>query len=107
VLAAPQIELYRSANADTTQPGELILGASSNTTETSHTEKTTTAGVWQKQEGQGQTSQTANQTQINGQLVMGQGINATVQVLEGALKAQIEALSQQPRGQLGANQAGA
>jgi filamentous hemagglutinin len=96
VLTAPQIEFYRSANADTTKPGELILGASTNTSQTSHTEKTTTAGVWQAQSGQGQTSQSANQTQINGQLQIGQGINTTVQVPEGALKAQIQALSQQP-----------
>ena len=49
-----------------------------------------------RQSGQGQTSQTANQTQINGQLVIGQGINTKVQIPEGALKTQIEALSQQP-----------
>ncbi|MEY4077283.1 MAG: hypothetical protein RIQ69_1653 [Pseudomonadota bacterium] len=42
------------------------------------------------------TSQTANQTQINGQLVIGQGINTTVQIPEGALKDQIVQLASQP-----------
>ncbi len=96
ILTAPKVEFYRSPHADPSQSGELILGASANTTQTSHTESKTTAGVWQKQSGQGSTTQSANQTQINGNMSIGQGINTTVQIPEGALKSQIEALSQQP-----------
>ena len=96
ILSAPKVDFYRNQNADASKPGELILGASTNTSETSHTEKTTTAGVWQKQSGQGGTTETANPTQINGQLNIGAGINTAVQIPEGQLKDQIEALSQQP-----------
>ena len=67
-----------------------------NTTQTSHTETTTTAGVWQAQSGNGSTSQTANQTQINGKVNMATGINTTVMIPEGDFKTQVEALSQQP-----------
>ncbi len=67
-----------------------------NTTQTSHTEKTTTAGVWQAQSGHGETSQTYNQTQINGQVNIATGIRTTVLIPEGDLKKQVEALSQQP-----------
>ncbi len=96
LLEAPQVEFYRSAGADPSQGGQLILGASTDTTQTAHTEKTTTAGVWQAQSGQGSTTQTANQTQINGNLSIGQGIATTVQIPEGALKSQIEQLASQP-----------
>ena len=47
-------------------------------------------------ENYGSTTETANQTQINGQLNIGSGINTTVQIPEGKLKDQIAALSQQP-----------
>ncbi len=63
-----------------TAPGQLILGASVNTSQTSHTEKTTTAGVWQKQAGHGSTTQTANQTQIHGELSIDESIQTTVQL---------------------------
>ena len=66
IMTAPKIDIVRSAGADTSKDGELILGTSTNTTETSHTEKTTTAGVWQAQSGHGSTTQTANQSVING-----------------------------------------
>ena len=96
ILTAPQIDIVRSQGADTSKPGELILGTSSNMAQTSHTEKTTTAGVWQAQSGQGSTTETAKQTQINGQLNIAAGINTTVQIPEGKLKDQVAALSQQP-----------
>jgi hypothetical protein len=96
IMTAPKIDIVRSEGADTSKDGELILGTSSNTTTTSHTETTTTAGVWAANSGNGSTTQTANQTQINGQLNIANGINTTVQIPEGNLKDQIAALSQQP-----------
>jgi hypothetical protein len=80
VLDAPKVDFVRSEGADTSQPGQLILGASVNTSQTSHTETTTTAGVWQKQAGHGSTTQTANQTQIHGELSIDESIQTTVQV---------------------------
>jgi hypothetical protein len=96
IMTAPKIDIVRSEGADTSKPGELILGTSTNTTETSHTESTTTAGVWKAESGHGSTTETANQTQINGQLNIANGINTTVQIPEGNLKDQVAALSQQP-----------
>ena len=96
ILSAPQVGFYRSAGADPSQPGQLVLGASTDTTQTTHTEKSTTAGVWQAQYGQGSTTQTAKQTQVNGNLNIGPGIATTVQIPEGALKSQIEELASQP-----------
>jgi filamentous hemagglutinin family protein len=96
ILTAPKVDFVRSAGADTSQDGELKLAGSTNTTETSHTEKTTTAGVWQAQSGHGETSQTYNQTQINGQVNIATGIRTTVVIPEGDLKKQVLTLSQQP-----------
>ncbi len=96
ILTAPKVDFVRSAGADTSRPGELILGGSANTTQTSHTEKTTTAGVYQELSGQGETKQTLNQTQLNGKVNVAAGINTTVVIPEGDLKNQVQALSQQP-----------
>jgi large exoprotein involved in heme utilization and adhesion len=96
ILTAPKVDFVRSAGADTSRPGELILGGSANTTQTSHTEKTTTAGVYQELSGQGETKQTLNQTQFNGKVNVATGINTTVLIPEGDLKNQVQALSQQP-----------
>lgn len=96
ILTAPKVDFVRSADADTSKAGELILGGSTNTTQTSHTEKTTTAGVWQAQSGQGETKQTLNQTQINGKANMASSINTSVVIPEGNLKTQVQTLSQQP-----------
>ena len=72
------------------------MGGSTNTTQTSHTEKTTTAGVYQEMSGYGETKQTLNQTQINGKVNIATGINTTVMIPEGTLKDQVQSLSQQP-----------
>ncbi len=96
IMTAPKIDIVRSQGADTSKPGELILGTSTNTAQTSHTETTTTAGVWQAQSGNGSTTETANNTVINGKLNIANGINTTVQIPEGNLKDQIAALGQQP-----------
>ncbi len=96
ILNAPKVDFVRSAGADTSKAGQLILGASSNTTQTSHTEKTTTAGVYQEMSGQGETKQTLSQTQINGKVNIATGINTLVMIPEGDLKTQVQSLSQQP-----------
>ncbi len=96
IMTAPKIDIVRSEGADTSKDGELIVGTSTNTTTTSHTESTTTAGVWKAESGHGSTTETANNTVINGKLNIGAGINTTVQIPEGNLKDQIAALSQQP-----------
>ena len=96
ILTAPNVNFVRSAGADTSQAGQLILGGSKNTTQTSHTEETTTAGVYQQMSGNGETKQTLNQTQINGQVNIASGINTMVMIPEGDFKTQVQALSQQP-----------
>lgn len=57
ILNAPKVNFVRSAGADTSQDGQLLLGGSTNTTQTSHTEKTTTAGVYQEMSGYRETKQ--------------------------------------------------
>ncbi len=96
ILTAPKVDFVRSAGADASKPGQLILGGSTNTTQTSHTESTTTAGVYQEVSGQGETQQTLNPTQINGKVNIAAGINTTVMIPSGELKTQVEQLSQQP-----------
>jgi Possible hemagglutinin (DUF637) len=96
ILTAPKVDFVRSAGADTSKDGELILGGSTNTTQTSHTEKTTTAGVYQEMSGRGETTQTLNQTQIKGKVNIANGINTTVVIPEGDFKSQVQQLSQQP-----------
>ncbi|CAM8655755.1 Filamentous haemagglutinin, 20-residue x2 repeat [Comamonadaceae bacterium] len=64
-VQAPQTAFVKT---DPSKKGELILGGSTNTTQTSHTEKTETAGVYQEMKGQGSTTQTLNQTRISGKV---------------------------------------
>ncbi len=99
LLKASKVDVVRSQGADTSQPGQLILGAAVYTTETRHTEKTTAAGVWQKQSGQGSTTQTAQQTQVNGQLKVASTVEVTAQLgLKPGQSSteQMQVLSQQP-----------
>jgi hypothetical protein len=95
-LQAPVIAFTRASGADTSKTGELILGGSTNTTQSSHTETTKTAGVWQKQAGNGSTEQTLIQTQLKGQTTFDPSLNISVQIPEGNLKTQIQTLSSQP-----------
>jgi hypothetical protein len=95
-LQAPVIAFTRASGADTSKTGELILGGSTNTTQSSHTETTKTAGVWQKQAGNGSTEQTLTQTQLKGQTTFDPSLNISVQIPEGNLKTQIQTLSSQP-----------
>jgi filamentous hemagglutinin family protein len=96
---APQIAFVKT---DPNKRGELILGGSTNTTQTSHTEKTETAGVWQEQKGQGSTTQSLNQTQLEGNVNFDNALKITVQIPDTKggqdLKTQIQALAGQSRG---------
>ncbi|QDL55360.1 filamentous hemagglutinin N-terminal domain-containing protein [Rhodoferax aquaticus] len=65
---------------DPRKRGELVIGASKDTTQTSHTEKSETAGVWQEQKGQGSTTQTLNQTKISGNVSFDNALKITVQI---------------------------
>jgi filamentous hemagglutinin len=84
--------------------GELILGGSTDTTQTSHTEKDVTAGVYQSSKGNGSTVQTLNQTSLNGNVTFDQSLKITVQIPKDvratpggqALQSQLQALSSTP-----------
>ena len=81
-----------------TTTGELVLGTATNTTQTSHTEKTTTLGVWQAQSGQGGTDQTLTQTTLNGHVRFDNSLAITAQIPQGDLKTQITKLGNQGAG---------
>ncbi|WP_168224781.1 DUF637 domain-containing protein [Rhodoferax aquaticus] len=87
---------------DPRKRGELVIGASKDTTQTSHTEKSETAGVWQEQKGQGTTTQTLNQTKISGNVSFDNALKITVQIPDTKggqeLKSQIQALAGQSTG---------
>jgi hypothetical protein len=82
--------------------GELILGGSINTTQTSHTEKNETLGVWQAMSGHGSTVQTLNQTTLNGTVSFDSALKITAQIPDTKggqdLKSQINALITQGNG---------
>ncbi len=82
--------------------GELILGGSTNATQTSHTEKNETAGVWQEQKGNGATVQTLNQTSLKGNVTFDAGLKISAQIPDSKggqqLKTQLQALAQQGNG---------
>jgi filamentous hemagglutinin len=93
---AKQINLTQS---DQSKAGQVILSASVDTTQKVHSETHETAGVWQAQSGNGETKQTANQTQFNGQLNINPNLQLTVQlgIKPGqTVNEQAHALSQLP-----------
>jgi hypothetical protein len=98
-VEAPQIAFVKT---DPSKKGELILGGSTNTTQTSHTERTETAGVYQEMKGQGSTTQTLNQTKISGNVSFDNALKITVQIPDTKggqeLKSQINALASQSGG---------
>lgn len=98
-VQAPQIAFVKT---DPSKAGELILGGSTNTTQTSHTEKTETAGIYQENKGQGSTTQTLNQTQLKGNVSFDNALKITVQIPDTKggqdLKTQILALTGQSAG---------
>jgi filamentous hemagglutinin len=77
--AAVRAQDIAITSTDPTQPGELVLGSSINTTQTSRTESSETLGVWQAQSGQGSTVQTAKLTTLDGQVSLDAGLRVTVQ----------------------------
>lgn len=90
-------------STDPTQPGELVLGSSINTTQTSRTESSETLGVWQAQSGQGSTVQTASLTQLDGRVSIDSNLKVTVQsgstgntASPANLQTQLQSLSSQP-----------
>jgi filamentous hemagglutinin len=98
-VSAPQIGFVRSQGADASQPGQLLLGASTDLAQDSHSERTVTAGVWQAQSGRGSATQTARQTQLHGQVSIDPALQVSVALglQPGQTAAQtVEALSQQP-----------
>ncbi|PQA75676.1 DUF637 domain-containing protein [Rhodoferax sp. TS-BS-61-7] len=98
-VEAPQIAFVQT---DPSKAGELILGGSTNTTQTSHTEKTETAGVYQEMKGNGSTVETLNQTILKGNVAFDSALKITVQIPDTkggqALKSQINALVTQGNG---------
>jgi len=98
-IQAPQISFTQT---DPSKAGELILGGSINTTQTSHTEKNVSAGVWQEMSGHGSTVQTLNQTSLNGNVSFDSALKITAQIPDTkggqALKSQINALLTQGNG---------
>jgi Possible hemagglutinin (DUF637)/Hemagglutinin repeat len=82
--------------------GELILGGSMDTTQTSHTEKDVTAGVYQEAKGQGSAVQTLNQTSLKGNVTFDSALKITAQIPDSKggqqLKTQLQALAQQGSG---------
>lgn len=86
---------------DPTKAGELVLGSSIETRQTSHTETSETAGVWQEMKGNGSTTQTAKLTTLEGQVSFDPNLKVSVQTgntnpSAQNLQGQIQALSSQP-----------
>ncbi|MDZ7938041.1 MAG: DUF637 domain-containing protein [Rhodoferax sp.] len=98
-VEAPQIAFIQT---DPTKAGELILSGSIDTTQTSHTEKTETMGLYQEMKGKGSTTETLNQTQLKGNVSFDNALKITVQIpdTQGGqeLKAAINALAAQGSG---------
>ncbi len=93
-VEAPEIVFQKT---DPSKTGELILAGSINTTQTAHTEKTETAGMWQEMKGHGSTTQTLNQTQLQGNVTFDAALKITAQIPDSKggeqLKSQINALA--------------
>jgi hypothetical protein len=87
---------------DPNKAGVLILGGSTDTTQTSHTEKSETLGLYQEMKGKGSTTETLNQTQLQGNVSFDNALKITVQIPDTKggqeLKSQINALVSQSGG---------
>jgi filamentous hemagglutinin family protein len=87
---------------DPNKAGVLILGGSTDTTQTSHTEKSETLGLYQEMKGNGSTTETLNQTQLQGNVSFDNALKITVQIPDTKggqeLKSQINALVEQSGG---------
>jgi filamentous hemagglutinin len=97
-VEAPLIAFTKT---DPSKAGELLLNASTNTTQSSHTEKSETLGLYQEAKGQGSTVQTLNQTSLKGNVTFDAGLKITAQIPKDvqqtaggqALAAQVQTLS--------------
>jgi hypothetical protein len=87
---------------DPNKAGVLILGGSTDTTQTSHTEKSETLGLYQEMKGKGSTTETLNQTQLQGNVSFDNALKITVQIPDTKggqeLKTAINALAAQGSG---------
>jgi hypothetical protein len=103
-LQGAKVEAQQIAfiQTDPTKAGVLILGGSTDTTQTSHTEKSETLGLYQEMKGKGSTTETLNQTQLQGNVSFDNALKITVQIpdTQGGqeLKSQINALVSQSGG---------
>jgi filamentous hemagglutinin family protein len=81
-LQGAKVEAQQIAfvNLDPSKNGELILGGSTDTTQTSHTEKTVTMGLYQEMKGKGSTTETLNQTQLKGNVSFDSALKITAQI---------------------------
>jgi filamentous hemagglutinin len=100
-LTAIQTNISQTtASIQAGQTAQVVLTASVDTTQASHTEQSGTLGVWQSQAGNGAVKQTANLTQVKGGLTIGSGLQVTTQtptsLTAADFQAQVQALSQQP-----------
>jgi hypothetical protein len=92
-IQADQIAFTQS---DPSKDGQLILGGSVDTTQTSHTEKTDSAmGMWEAKSGHGSVNQTLNQTSLEGQVSFDNALKITAQIPKGDLQTQIQTLGAQ------------
>jgi hypothetical protein len=87
---------------DPNKAGVLILGGSTDSTQTSHTEKTETMGLYQEMKGKGSTTETLNQTLLKGNVSFDNALKITVQIPDTQsgqeLKTAINALVSQSGG---------
>lgn len=65
---------------DPSKAGQLNLNGSVDTTQTTHTEKSETLGVYQSTSGSGSTTQTLNLTKLNGKVTVDDTLNVAVQL---------------------------
>lgn len=90
------------ALTDSSKSGELILGGSTDSIQISHTEKAGYAGLWQASKGDGSTTQTLNQTLLNGNVTFDAALKIVAQISDkdgGAqYKSQIQAMAAQTPG---------
>ena len=106
-IDAPQIVFTKT---DPSKAGVLILGTSTDTTQTSHTEKNETLGLYQEAKGSGSKVETLNQTTLKGNVTFDAGLKITAQVPKDvqataggqALAAQVQTL----QNTLGSNSTG-
>ena len=91
-VSADQISFHQ---ADPNKAGQLLLGGSIDSSQSSHTEKSETGSVWQAQSGHGSTIETLNQTQLKGNVSFDNGLKISAQIPQGDWQTQIATLGTQ------------